>query len=122
MAPFTLAGFFAPGIVWGTYNFSHFSKNVNHGRSIFKIQIVFFQRRCFKSILFSEIIFKNKPGTMVFFSMALISSCVLPPIFGKETPNISRGDAVRMTLVLVRYFFMILMFRPSTFYFHFLNS
>jgi len=55
MAPFTLAGFFAPGII---------------------------------------------AGSMVFLGLALVGTCVLPPIFGKETPNISKGDAIRMTLVL----------------------
>ena len=40
-------------------------------------------------------------GTFVFAILGVIASVVAPVMFGKETKNISRGDAVRLSLVIV---------------------
>jgi V-type H+-transporting ATPase subunit e len=40
-------------------------------------------------------------GTVVFGLLGVIASVVAPIVFGKETKNISKGDAVRLSLVIV---------------------
>jgi len=55
MAPFTLAGFFHPGIIF---------------------------------------------GTSVYFALGVIGTFLVPFLFAKETPNISKADAVKLALTL----------------------
>ena len=40
-------------------------------------------------------------GTIVFGILGIIASFVAPAMFGKETKNITKGEAVRLTLVIV---------------------
>ena len=40
-------------------------------------------------------------GTIVFAILGIIASVLAPTVFAKETKNISRGDAVRLSLVIV---------------------
>lgn len=40
-------------------------------------------------------------GTVVFGILGVIASVVAPIVFGKETKNISKGDAIRLSLVIV---------------------
>ena len=40
-------------------------------------------------------------GTVVFAILGIIASVVCPMVFGKETKNISKGEAIRLSLVIV---------------------
>ena len=40
-------------------------------------------------------------GTIVFAVLGVIASVVGPMVFGKETKNVTKGEAVRLTLVIV---------------------
>ena len=40
-------------------------------------------------------------GTIVFAILGVIASVVAPMVFAKETKNITRGEAIRLSLVIV---------------------